>query len=64
MSSRGCPRPETHAGYLHDMAVEWLKDRANPENEGGLGVFADTRFCEDLTRLLKRVEQIALRRAR
>ena len=51
---------KTHRGRLHTVAVEWLKDRANPEEEGGMGVFADTRFCLDLTRLLQRVERSAL----
>jgi hypothetical protein len=41
------------------MAVRWLADRANPEEDGGLGVFADTRFCVDLTRLLVRVQQMS-----
>lgn len=53
-----------HSGRLHQMAVEWLADRANPEEEGGLGVFADTRFCLDLTKLLQRVERAAKRRRR
>jgi hypothetical protein len=52
---------KAHRGRLHTVAVEWLKDRANPEADGGLGVFADTRFCGDLTRLLKRVERAARR---
>lgn len=30
---------------LHKVAVRWLMDRANPESQGGLGVFADTRHC-------------------
>jgi len=47
-----------HSGRLHQMAVEWFADRANQE-EGGLGVFADTRFCLDLTKLLQRVERAA-----
>jgi hypothetical protein len=42
---------------LHTMAVKWLADRANTEEEGGLGVFADTRFCTQLTKLLQRVER-------
>jgi hypothetical protein len=50
-----------HKGRLHTVAVEWLKDLANPEDQGGMGVFADTRFCLDLTRLLQRVERSALR---
>jgi hypothetical protein len=54
------PCSKTHRGRLHTVAVEWLKDRANPEEEGGMGVFADTRFCLDLTRLLQRVEKAAL----
>ena len=54
-------RSSPHAGRLHTVAVEWLKDRANPEDQGGMGVFADTRFCVDLTRLLQRVERAALR---
>lgn len=37
-----------HKGKLHKMATKWLTDRANSESEGGLGVFADTRFCLDL----------------
>jgi hypothetical protein len=48
-----------HAGELHDLAVEWLMDRANPEEQGGLGVFADTRFCSELETLLKRVDRTA-----
>ena len=52
---------KVHGGRLHIVAVEWLKDRANPEEQGGMGVFADTRFCVDLTRLLQRVERAALR---
>jgi hypothetical protein len=51
----------THNGRLHTVAVEWLKDRANPEEQGGIGVFADTRFCLDLTQLLQRVERAAVR---
>jgi hypothetical protein len=51
----------SHKGRLHDMALEWLLDRANPESQGGLGVFADTRFCLDLTRLLKRVQRMTRR---
>lgn len=51
-----------HNNRLHNMAVKWLKDRANPEDQGGLGVFADTRFCTDLEKLLRRVECAALRR--
>lgn len=39
---------------LHGMAVHWLMDRANPEDQGGMGVFADTRFCMDLTKLRAR----------
>jgi hypothetical protein len=31
-----------------EKAGEWLMDRANPEDEGGLGCFADTRFSDDL----------------
>ena len=54
-------KSEAHGGRLHTVAVEWLKDRANPEEQGGMGVFADTRFCVDLTRLLQRVERAALR---
>ena len=50
-----------HKGRLHTVAVEWLKDRANPEDQGGMGVFADTRFCLDLTRLLQNVERSVLR---
>lgn len=49
---------------LHAMAVEWLMDRANPEADGGLGVFADTRFCLELTELLMRVDRAARREAR
>jgi hypothetical protein len=52
---------KAHAGRLHTVAVEWLKDRANPEDQGGMGVFADTRFCVDLTRLLQCVERAARR---
>ena len=52
---------KAHGGRLHTVAVEWLKDRANPEEQGGMGVFADTRFCVDLTRLLQRVERAARR---
>lgn len=48
-----------HSGRLHALAVEWLMDRANPETEGGLGVFADTRYCLALTILLKRVDRAA-----
>ena len=48
---------------LHAIAVKWLLDRANPEDDGGLGVFADTRFCIDLTKLLQRVERAATKRA-
>ena len=48
-----------HKGELHALAVEWLADRANPETEGGLGVFADTRYCLVLTELLKRVDRAA-----
>ena len=58
---------KSHEGInkrLHKMSVKWLMDRANPESEGGLGVFADTRFCVDLTQLLERVERAAIRRSR
>ena len=48
-----------HKGELHDLAVEWLADRANPEKDGGLGIFADTRYCLALTTLLKRVDRAA-----
>lgn len=48
---------------LHSLAVEWLSDRANPEKDGGLGMFADTRFCIDLMKLLQQVEQDAVKRA-
>ena len=51
----------THSGRLHTVAVEWLKDRANPEKQGGLGTFADTLFCLDLAKLLESVERAALR---
>jgi hypothetical protein len=51
-----------HKGRLHAMALEWLMDRANPESDGGLGVFADSRYCTELTKLLERVERSALRR--
>jgi hypothetical protein len=60
MSATKKRRP-THIGRLHTVAVEWLKDRANPEEQGGMGVFADTRFCVDLTNLLQRVERAARR---
>jgi hypothetical protein len=36
-------------------------DRANPEEQGGLGMFADTRHCLALTELLKRVDYAARR---
>lgn len=48
---------------LHDAAVRWLMDRANPEEQGGLGVFADSRFCVDLTKLLLRIDRAARREA-
>jgi hypothetical protein len=38
-------------------------DRANPEEQGGLGVFADSRFCVDLTKLLLRIDRAARREA-
>ena len=50
---------KAHRGRLHTVAVEWLKDRANPVEQGGMGVFADTHFCLDLTRLLQSVELAA-----
>jgi len=51
-----------HQSRLHRMAVAWLAVRANPEAEGGLGVFADTRFCTALTELLEKVDEAAFRR--
>lgn len=51
-----------HTGKLHNLAKNWLMDRANPEEDGGLGMFADTRFCLDLTALLRKVERAALKR--
>jgi hypothetical protein len=58
-------RPHVQLGEerLHKMAVKWLADRANPEDQGGLGVFADTRFCSSLTKLLVRVDRAARRAA-
>lgn len=53
-----------HKGRLHRVAVRWLMDRANPESQGGLGMFADTRFCCQLEKLLKRVERSAKRRVK
>lgn len=47
-----------HSGRLHALALNWLQDRANPEMEGGLGVFADSRYCLELTKLLERVERL------
>jgi hypothetical protein len=62
---RSVNTPEHHvkpgSERLHKMAVKWLADRANPEEDGGLGVFADTRFCLDLTKLLERVDRAARR---
>ncbi len=49
---------------LHKVAVRWLMDRANPESQGGLGVFADTRYCDDLTTLLERVYRRGVRAGR
>lgn len=54
-------RQKGHTGRLHAVAREWLADRANPESEGGMGVFADTLFCESLTSLLRRVDRAARR---
>lgn len=48
---------------FHKVAVKWLMDRANPEEEGGLGVFADTRFCGALTKLLEKTDRAATKRA-
>lgn len=41
---------------LHALALEWLKDRANPE---ALGDFADTRAGLELTELLALVRDAA-----
>jgi hypothetical protein len=53
-----------HSGRLHGMAVRWLRDRANPEPEGGLGMFADTRFCLELTRLLEQVQEMNMKKSK
>lgn len=55
---------QDHKGSLHAKAVRWLADRANPETDGGLGVFADTRFCLELEALLKKVDAAARRDCR
>ena len=47
---------------FHKLATNWLADRANPETEGGLGVFADTRFCSELERLLVTIDRAAFKR--
>lgn len=47
---------------LHKLATNWLAERANSEREGGLGYFADTRFCSELERLLVTVDRAAFKR--
>ena len=41
---------------FHKLATNWLAERANS------GVFADTRFCSELERLLVTIDRAAFKR--